>query len=69
MVRFLLRTGFRRGLLGGSRAWTLVGGAALAIRALRRLSGRGEDVVYREELPAGTDLVISHQAPPARRRR
>ncbi len=69
MLRFLARAGLRRGLFGGSRAWTVVGGTALALRALRRLSGREERVVYREELAAGQSLVLTHQPRPPRKGR
>ncbi|MGH9180852.1 MAG: hypothetical protein ACRD0Q_04145 [Acidimicrobiales bacterium] len=64
---WLVRTGFRKGFLGGSRAWTVVGGAALGLRALRRLAARTPKVVYCEELAAGQSLVITAE-PPGRRK-
>ena len=71
MLRFLLRTGVRRGLLGGSRAWTTVAGITLALRMLRKLTGSEPEVVHTSELRAGEALVVRHDAPrrSARRRR
>lgn len=60
MIRYLSRVGFRRGLLGGSRAWTSVGVVAFALRALGRMAAREPEVVYREELQPGQTLVVSH---------
>ncbi len=60
MTRFLLRTALRRGLLGGSRVWTVVGAVALGARVLHKLAGSDPEVVYREELRPGETLVLSH---------
>lgn len=60
MVRWLWRTGLRRGILGGSRPWFAVAVAAGGLRLLRRLSGREPEVVFSQELPPGATLVISH---------
>ncbi len=59
MLETLSRLGLARGLLGGSRAWTMVGGLAFAVRLLKRLGG-GDKVVYRHELKPGESLLISH---------
>jgi hypothetical protein len=56
----LQSVGIRRGLLGGSRAWTVVAVAALGLRLLRRLAGDGDEVVYSEELGPGESLLITH---------
>lgn len=60
MIRYLSRVGFRRGVLGGSRAWTVVGIVAFALRALGRMAARKPEIVYREELQPGRTLVVSH---------
>jgi hypothetical protein len=60
MLRLLTRNGLRRGLLGGSRPWLLIGVAAGGLRLLGRITSNDEKVVFREELAPGTSLVISH---------
>ena len=60
MRRSLFRAGLRRGLLGGSRPWTVVFMLGLALRALRRLTGARPRTVYCEELKPGETLVVSH---------
>lgn len=59
MLRWLIRTGFRRGL-GGSRPWLAVGFGAGALHLLARMAKREEKVVYLEELRPGQSLVIQH---------
>ena len=60
MLGLLLRQGFKRGVLGGNRTWLVVGGAALGLRLLRKLSGSEPKVVYSEELKPGEALVIAN---------
>lgn len=60
MLSLLLRHGFRKGVLGGSRRWLVVGGAALAVRVIRKLASSEPEVVYSEELPPGGTLVVAH---------
>jgi hypothetical protein len=60
MLRLLIRNGVRKGLLGGSRTWLVVGGAAFAVRVLRKLTAREEEVVYREELRPGEAVVVAN---------
>lgn len=50
----------RRGVVGGSRFWLTVGGAATAIRVIRRIAGSGPEVAYSEELPAGQSILITN---------
>ena len=52
--------GLRRGLMGGSRFWMVVGGAAAGLRLVRRISGAAPEVVYSEELPAGQSILITN---------
>jgi hypothetical protein len=59
MLRWLMRTGFTRGI-GGSRGWLALGATAGGLHLLRRMAKREEKVVYREELFPGQSLVIQH---------
>ena len=53
----LLRTGLRRGLVGGSRPWLYVGLTAGALRLFRRVVTEPE-TVYRTELRPGEHVEI-----------
>ena len=64
MLRWVLRIGLSRGLLGGSRAWTFVGGVALAIRVVKKIGGSEPKVVYTGRLGPGESLLISHDRQP-----
>ena len=64
MLRWLLRIGVSRGLLGGSRTWTFVGGVALAIRVVQKIGGSEPKVVYTGSLAPGEALLISHDRRP-----
>ncbi|HMC41034.1 MAG TPA: hypothetical protein VKI19_15315 [Acidimicrobiales bacterium] len=63
-VRHLMRQGWRKGVVGGSRAWTAVGGLAL----LGYLAGRAwhteAEVVFSEKLGPGQSIRITHEANP-----
>jgi hypothetical protein len=61
MLRFILRTGFRKGLLEGNRFWLVLGGAGLLVKVLRKLGGSEPQVVYSEELPVGTAILIANE--------
>jgi hypothetical protein len=60
MLSAVLRMALRKGLLGGSRPWLIVGVAATGLRIFSRLARRQPVVVYRDKLDAGQSLVISH---------
>ena len=60
IVRLLVRNGLRRGLMGGSRPWLILGGIGATLKILRKLGGNEPEVVYSEELGAGQTLVIAH---------
>lgn len=60
MVRFLLRRGLRKGLLGGSRLWTVLGTLGLAMRLFRKLTRNEPEVAFCEPLAPGQRLLISH---------
>lgn len=59
--RFVKMTGFRRGVLGGSRSWLALWAALSAAGWLRRKAGRDEQLAYRTELLPGEQLVITHE--------
>ena len=71
MRRLLLGRAIRKGLLGGSRFWTVVGTLGLAMKVLRRLTRDQPEVAFCEELRPGQTLLISHDrsAKVAQRRR
>ncbi len=60
MLRTLFRIGLRKGLMGGSKPWLIVGAVAGGIRLLGRMAGREPEVVYCEKLEPGERLAISH---------
>lgn len=60
MLRFLLRNGIRRGLLGGSRPWMVVGAVGLVLRVARKFAGNEPEVVFRDELKPGEAVVVAH---------
>ena len=53
-----MRTGFRRGLLEGSRGWLYVGAATLAVRVVRRVLVEQPETVYATELKPGEAIEI-----------
>jgi len=63
MVRFLIRTGLRKGLVEGSQFWLVLGGVGLLLKVVRKLGGKEPVVVYSEELPVGQAIVIANERP------
>lgn len=64
------RRALRQGLLGGSRTWLLLGGAAWTIRALQWALRPSPERVFRGDLePGETYVITSRPAPPTRRQR
>lgn len=64
MGRLLLARAFRKGLLEGSRFWTVVGTLGLAMKVLRKITKDEPEVVFCEELRPGQTLLISHDRSP-----
>lgn len=60
MRRLLLGRAIRKGFLGGSRFWTVVGTLGLAMKVLRKLTRDEPEVAFCEELRPGQMLLISH---------
>lgn len=60
ITRFVKATGFRRGVLGGSRYWFGLWAALSLAGWLRRRAGGEEQLAYRTELLPGEQLVITH---------
>lgn len=56
------RAAVRKGFWGGQRNWMTVFAVIAATKAVRRLAGRTQSVVYTEELLPGQALVITHHA-------
>lgn len=60
MRRLLLARALRKGFLGGSRFWTVVGTIGLAMKVLRKITRDEPEVTFSEELRPGQTLLISH---------
>jgi hypothetical protein len=63
VLRSLARKGMRRGLLGGSRTWLVIGISATGLRVAARLLARRPEVVFSTELHAGERLQITALPP------
>ena len=55
----LYRQARMRGLLGGSRPWTILWAVLATRRILKRVLGDTPEVVYSEELLPGEAIIIS----------
>jgi hypothetical protein len=58
LVARLVRSGFRRGLLEGSRAWMYVGVTAAAVGVARRLLTEPPETVFSTELKPGQGIEV-----------
>jgi len=58
-LKRLTRTGLRKGLIGGSRPWLIVGATAAGLRLLGRITRKEPEVLYCEELSPGGAIVVS----------
>ncbi len=63
VVTYLRRTGTRRGIFGGSRAWLAVGVTTWGYTKLKSMAERKAEVVFSEELKPGQRLIISNDRP------
>ncbi|HET9077786.1 MAG TPA: hypothetical protein VFN68_12710 [Acidimicrobiales bacterium] len=64
LARAAMRQSWRRGVVGGSSAWTVLGGLALIGYLGRRAVRRDVDVVFSEELAPGQSIRITHEPRP-----
>jgi hypothetical protein len=62
LLRRGMRLGWRRGVVEGSRPWTVVGGVALLGYLIGRAMHREPEVVFSERLDAGEALRITHRS-------
>ncbi len=58
MINFLRRTAQFRGVIGGSRGWTIVWAVIMGGRVLRRLTTDKPEVLYTHAMRPGEALVI-----------
>ena len=68
-VSMLKRKAIRRGLMGGSTGWMLVGALIYLPRLARKAFGRPERVVATERLKPGQFVRIDAVSPPTRAER
>jgi hypothetical protein len=59
MLKRLARTGLRKGVLGGSRPWLLVGVTAFGLRLLGRVVRNEPEVLYCDELSPGGAVLVT----------
>ena len=67
MLTYLRRRAQLKGVIGGSRGWTILWAVLIGGRVLRRLTSDEEKVVYRRKLRPGESLVVRSEAPGAER--
>jgi hypothetical protein len=68
LVRTAMRYGMTRGVLGGSRGWLAVGGAAWTWNRLAHRKRASSDLVYSEDVGVGHLVEIRVIPPPPTRR-
>jgi hypothetical protein len=56
----LQREGVRRGVMGTSRAWTIIAVISFVLRQARKLASKTPQVVHRQELKPGESITITH---------
>jgi hypothetical protein len=62
VVRLGIRSGFRRGLIGGNEWWLAILVVAIGARALQVIGAR-RPVVVTESLAPGQALIVRHLLP------
>jgi hypothetical protein len=68
LVRTAMRYGMSRGVLGGSRGWLWVGGAAWTYNRLAHRKRASSDLVYSEDVAPGQWVEVRVVPPPPTRR-
>ncbi|MDX6231243.1 MAG: hypothetical protein QOH68_194 [Nocardioidaceae bacterium] len=56
----LQREGVRRGVMGTSRAWTIIAVVSFLMRQARKLGSKQPQVVHCQELKPGESIIITH---------
>lgn len=64
ILRYLMRQGWRRGVVGGSAAWTAVCGLGILGYLAGRAWHREPEVVFSEKLAPGEVIRITHEDTP-----
>lgn len=62
-VRYGMRQGFRKGVLGGESTWVYLGAVAVAGHLLGKYSGRKEEVIFSEKLKPGEAFTVANLLP------
>jgi len=57
-TRLIRRQSLRRGLIGGSRVWMVVGGVYSLLKVVRRMSRNTDTVIAAEMLKPGESVII-----------
>jgi hypothetical protein len=63
LLRAAMRQGWRKGVVGGNRAWIVVGGLAVVGHLGRRALTRSEDVLWSGEVAPGQVVTVQHLPP------
>ena len=63
MLRYLRRRAQFKGVVGGSRGWTILWAVLVGGRMLRRATTDAPEVVFTRKLRAGESLVIRSEHP------
>ncbi len=56
------RAAVRKGFWGGQRNWMTVFAVVATVKAVRRLAGSTQEIVYVDELQPGQALLVTHHA-------
>jgi len=64
VLRYLMRQGWRRGVVGGSPLWTAVGGLGILGYLAGRAWHREPEVVFAEKLAPGEVIRITNEESP-----
>ena len=65
MLNYLRRRAQLKGVVGGSRGWTILWGVLVGARLLRRLTKDEDKVVFSRKLQPGEAVVIRSEKPGA----
>ncbi|CAB4739088.1 MAG: hypothetical protein F2934_12085 [Actinobacteria bacterium] len=57
-LRLIRRQSLRKGLIGGSRVWMVVGGVYSLLKVVRRMSRATDTVIAAETLKPGESVLI-----------